>query len=107
MGEDPAAISRAGRLGRRSNGHAFAADLSAREGARGSKPVARPATPVLSPDKSASLWDRRVAELDGLLSADVAASWAHRRLPRQELAAPPNAALVKVRFPAEARGFWR
>jgi ERF superfamily len=40
--------------GGKPNGHAFPADLSAQEGARGGKPVARPTKPVLSPDKSAA-----------------------------------------------------
>src|ERR1700687_702387 len=67
--------------GQKPNGHAFAGGLPASTGVRGSKPPARPTKPVLAPDQSAALRERMVAEVDGLQSADEAASWAHRSLP--------------------------
>jgi hypothetical protein len=60
--------------------------------------VASPAKPVLSPDKSAALRDRLVAELDGLQSADEAANWAHRRLPAKNTLTAADAELVEAGF---------
>jgi hypothetical protein len=58
--------------------------------------VARPAKPVLNPDKSAALEDRLVAELDGLQSPDEAASWAHRRLPAKNTLTAADAECVEA-----------
>ena len=60
----------------------------------------RPAKPVLAPEQSAALRDHLISELDGLPSADEAASWVHRRLPDKNLLITPDAHLVEDRFRA-------
>jgi hypothetical protein len=87
------------------NGHAFAAGQPAPAGARGRNPVARPAKPVLAADQSAVLRDRLVAELDGLQSADEAASWAHRSLPAKNTLTAADADLVEIGFRARLAAF--
>jgi hypothetical protein len=54
--------------------------------------------PVLTPDQSAALRDRPVAELDALQSADEAASWAHRCLPAKNTLTTADAELVEAGF---------
>jgi hypothetical protein len=87
--------------GRASNGHAFAADLPAPTGARRKTPQARPAKPILAPDQSAALRYRLIAELDGLQSADEAASWAQRCLPAKNTLTAADADLVEAGFGAK------
>ena len=87
-----------GSNGQKSNGHSFAAELPAQEGARGRKPISRPAKAVLAADQSQALRDRLVAELDGLQSADEAASWAHRSLPAKDTLTAADAELVEAGF---------
>jgi hypothetical protein len=84
--------------GQKSNGHAFAAGLRTPAVARGKKPLARPAKPILAADQSAVLRDRLVAELDALQSADEAASWAHRSLPAKNTLTANDAELVEASF---------
>ncbi len=93
--------------GHKPNGHAFAAGLPAPADARGRKPLARPAKPVLAADQSAALRDRLVAELDALQSAEEAASWAHRSLPAKNTLTAADAELVEIRLPSKARGVRR
>ena len=95
-----------GPVGQTPNGHAFAADLKSPADARGKKPVERPARkPVLAPDRSAVLRAQLVAELDGLRSADEAASWAHRSLPAKNTLTAPDADLVEIGFRATIAAF--
>jgi hypothetical protein len=82
--------------GRSSNGHAFG--LSAPAGAQSRTLPARPPKSVLAADQSAALRDRLAAELDGLQSADEAASWAHRSLPAKNTLTTTDAELVEARF---------
>src|SRR5580700_914925 len=91
--------------GRSSNGHAAADGLSVPAGGRRKTPIARPAHPVLAPDQSAALRERLVAELDGLQSADEAASWAHRSLPAKNTLTTADADLVEARFRRKLAGF--
>jgi hypothetical protein len=84
--------------GQKSNGHAFAAGLPTSADARGSKPLARPAKPILATDQSVVLRDRLVAELDALQSADEAANWAHRSLPAKNTLTTADAELVEAGF---------
>jgi hypothetical protein len=62
---------------------------------------ARPAKPVLNPDRSAELRDSLVAELDGLKTADDAADWVHRRLPDKNTLTSADAGLVEAAFQAK------
>jgi hypothetical protein len=94
-----------GPSGHKPNGHAFAADLPAPADARGRKPLARPAKPVLAADQSAALRDRLVAELDVLRSADEAASWAHRSLPAKNTLTAADGDLVETGFRARLAAF--
>jgi hypothetical protein len=82
--------------GRSSNGHAAADGGPAPAGAR--RPLARPAKPVLAPDQSAALWDRLVAELDGLQSTDAAADWALRSLPAKNTLTAADAERIEAGF---------
>jgi ERF superfamily len=91
--------------GQKPNGHAFAAGLPAPAGARGSKHAVRPAKPVLAAGQSAALRDRLVAELDGLRSADEAATWAHCSLPAKNTLTTADAELVEARFRARLAAF--
>jgi ERF superfamily protein len=84
--------------GQKPNGHTFAAGLPTSADARGTKPLARPAKPILAADQSVVLRDRLVAELDALQSADEAASWAHRSLPAKNTLTTADAELVEAGF---------
>jgi hypothetical protein len=88
----------AGPDGQKPNGHAHAEGGPAPAGARRRTPPARPAKPVLADDQSAALRDRLVAELEGLQSADEAASWAHRSLPAKNTLTASDAELVEAGF---------
>jgi hypothetical protein len=59
---------------------------------------ARPPKLTLPETQSASQRDRLLAELDGLLSADEAALWAHRSLPTKNTLSAADAQLVEARF---------
>ncbi len=96
-----------GRDGQKPNGHAFAAGPPSAAAARGRRPIARPAKPVLAADQSATLRDRLVVELDGLRSADEAASWADRSLARQEHADCRRRRTCRSRLPNKACGIRR
>jgi hypothetical protein len=89
--------------GQKPNGHAHAEGGPAPAGAR--RALARPAKPVLAADQSAALRDRLVAELDGLQSADTAASWAHRNLPAKNTLTAADAELVEAGFRAKLAAF--
>ncbi len=91
--------------GHKPNGHVFAAGLPALGTVRGRKPLARPAKPVLAADQSAALRERLVAELDGLQSAEEAASWAHRSLPTKNTLTAADANLVEAAFRAKIATF--
>ncbi len=91
--------------GQKPNGHAFADGLPAPGAARGKKPFARPAKPVLAADQSGALRERLVAELDALQSAEEAASWAHRSLPAKNMLTAADADLVEVGFRAKIATF--
>jgi hypothetical protein len=91
--------------GQKPNGHTFATDLPPPAGARGRKPAARTVKPVLAADQSAALRDRLVAELDGVQTADEAASWAHRSLPAKNTLTGPDAVLVEAAFRAKLVAF--
>jgi hypothetical protein len=93
--------------GQKPKGYAAADGGPAPAGAGRRIPLTRPAKPVLAPDQSAALRDRLVAELDGLQSADEAASWAHRSLPAKNTLITADAELRRSRLPAEARVFRR
>src|SRR5579862_5808397 len=86
--------------GQKPNGHAFAAP-PASGAVRGRNPLDRPAKPVLAAEKSATLRDQLVAELDGLRSADEAATWAQRSLPAKNTLTAPDAELVEIGFRAK------
>jgi hypothetical protein len=91
------AVQPSGPNGQKPNGHTFAAVRPAAAGARGRKPTCL-AKPVLAADQSAALRDRLVADLDGLQSADEAASWAHRGLPAKNTLTAADADLVEAGF---------
>jgi hypothetical protein len=91
--------------GRKPNGHALTNGGPAPAGARRRTPLVRPAKPVLAPDQSAALRDRLVAELDGLQSADEAASWAYRSLPAKNTLTTADAELVEAGFQARLVAF--
>jgi hypothetical protein len=84
--------------GRSSNRHAFAAGLSAPAGAQSRTPPARPPKSVLAADQSAALRDRLTVELDGLQSAEEAASWAHRSMSAKNTLTAADAELVEAGF---------
>ena len=67
--------------------------------------LARPAKPVLDPDRSAELRDRLVAELDGLKSADDAADWVYRRLPDKNALTTADGGLVEAAFQVKLATF--
>ena len=50
---------------------------------RNGRTLSGPAMPMLAPDASAQLWDRLLAELEGLANSDEAALWAQRSLPEK------------------------
>jgi hypothetical protein len=91
--------------GRSPNGHAFPDGLPAPAGARRKTPPIRPAKPVLTPDQSAALRDRLVAELDALQSANGAVGWAHRSLPAKNTLTAADAGLVEAGFRAKLAAF--
>ncbi len=91
--------------GRKSNGHALGAGRKSPPDNRGRKPISRPAKAILAADQSEALRDRLVAELDGLQSADEAASWAHRSLPAKDTLTAPDAELVEAGFRGKLAGF--
>jgi hypothetical protein len=67
--------------------------------------LARPAKPVLDPDRSAELRDRLVAELNGLKSADDAADWVHRGLPDKNALTTADGGLVEAAFQVKLSTF--
>jgi hypothetical protein len=91
--------------GQKINGHALPDEDLAPAGPRRRTPPARTAKAVLAPDKSAALRDRMVAELDGLQSADEAASWAHRSLPAKNSLTATDAEVVEAGFRARLVAF--
>ena len=102
LGADPKAGAQqpTGANGQKPNGHALTASLRAPDGTRGRKPPPRPVKPVLAPAQSSALRDRLVTELGDLLSADQAATWAHRSLPVKNTLTTADAELVEVDFRA-------
>ena len=98
-------ISRPGRMGKSRTDTLSPAGLPAPTGARGRKPLARPAKPVLAADQSAALRDRLIAELGDLQSADEAAAWAHRSLPAKNTLTAADAELVEAGFRARLAAF--
>jgi hypothetical protein len=79
-------------------GHATSAagaDLTKRDDR---KPFLRYPKPVLAPDQSATLRDRLLAELEGLKSADEAATWAHRSLAAKSTLSAADAQVIEERF---------
>jgi hypothetical protein len=93
--------------GQKPNGHALSAGLPAPAGTRRKMPLARPAKPILAADQSAALRDCLVAQLDGLQSADEAASWAHRSLPAKNTLTAADAEIVEAGSRGKARGIRR
>jgi ERF superfamily len=55
-------------------------------------------SPILTPDHSATLRERLVAELSALNSADDATAWAHRNLPAKNSLTAEDAQIVEARF---------
>jgi hypothetical protein len=94
-----------GPIGQKPNGHALAAGLTSPADARGRKPLARPAKPVLAADQSAALRECLVVEVEGLQSADEAAAWAHRNLPAKNTLTVADAELVEAGFRARLAAF--
>jgi hypothetical protein len=80
-----------------SNGHAVAAEQSSWD--RGQPSVRNP-SPVLTPEQSASLRERLVAQLAALHSSDDAAAWAHRNLAAKNTLTAADAQIVEERFRA-------
>jgi len=81
--------------GAASSGHASAATVPE---VRRRTPPARMARVTLQANQSALERDRLLAELDGLKSADDAASWAHRSLPTKNTLTVADAQIVETRF---------
>jgi hypothetical protein len=88
--------------GRAANGHAPAAAMSE---VRRRAPPARMARVTLPADQSALERDRLLVELDGLQSADDAASWAHRSLLTKNTLMVADAQTVETRFRARLAVF--
>jgi hypothetical protein len=92
--------------GPRANGHAPGAGIALAEPGRrprGARGTAAP--PILPPDQSASLRERLIAELDGLQTADDAASWAHGSLPAKNTLTSADAQQVEASFGAKITAF--
>jgi hypothetical protein len=79
-----------------SDGHGGLAKEPPRDGGDS----AAPKRPVLSPDQSATLRKRLVAELSAFNSADDATAWAHRNLPAKNSLTAGDAQIVEARFRA-------
>jgi hypothetical protein len=96
---DAAPVTGAGELsgpvGHAINGHASAAVMPE---VRRRTPPARMPRVTLPADQSALERGRLLAELDGLKSADDAAGWAHRSLPRKHTLSLVDAQLVEAAF---------
>jgi ERF superfamily len=87
------------------NGHALPYGGLAPAGIRRRTAAARPAKPALAPDQSAALRERLVVEVEGLQSADEAASWAHRSLPAKNTLTACDAELVEAGFRTRLAAF--
>jgi hypothetical protein len=91
---------------RPANGHALDFGMSSAIPHRRRLPPARAAgPPILPPDQSAALRKRLMAELDGLETADDAASWAHRSLPAKNTLTSADARKVEGSFGAKIASF--
>jgi len=86
-------------------GNPIMADPPVQADAQRKPKFARPARPVLDPDRSAELRDRLVAELDGLKSADDAADWVYRRLPDKNTLITTDGGLVEAAFQVKLSTF--
>ena len=83
--------------GRPTNGHApVAAIPELRRRARSERPT--PTKVMLSADRSALERDRLLADLQGVQSAEDAASWAHRSLPAKNTLTAADAQTVEAPF---------
>jgi hypothetical protein len=85
------------------NGHAF-------PGAPGPRPARRPpaghaAKPILTPEDSAALRDRMVAELDGIQTSSEAGRWAHRSLPDKNTLTAADGQFVEASFRTKVESF--
>ena len=69
------------------------------------KPFLRCQKPVLAPDQSATLRDQLLAELEGLTSADEAATWAHRSLAAKNTLSATDAQVIEERFQVRLSAF--
>ncbi len=72
---------------------------------RGAKVVAKLAKPILSPDASAALRDRLMAEVQAIASADDATTWAHRILGAKNTLTAVDARQVEDAFQARLASF--
>ena len=88
--------------GAASNGHASAAAMPE---VRRRTPPARMPRVTLPTDQSVLERDRLLAELDGVQSADDAASWAHRSLPGKNTLTLVDAQLVEAAFQEKLAAF--